>query len=199
MYIYTLLFNKINLYATIYRIKTKIIQKGFDNMSTFKEISPNEISANPFELIGEQWALITAADGDGCNPMTASWGGVGIMWNRPVVFAFIRPQRYTHGLVENGDHYTLSFYPEKYRAALRLCGTKSGRDINKAQACGLTPVYDEAAPYFEEAELVLVCRKLYAQDMNEESAAAREVVIPNYSGNDWHTMYIGEIIKVLKK
>lgn len=168
-------------------------------MSAFKEISPSEIKNNPFDLIGKDWALVTAKNKNSCNTMTASWGGVGIMWNRPVAFTFIRPQRFTFGLIENEEYFTLSFYGEEYRKALNFCGTKSGRDFDKAKECGFTPVYDEKAPYFAEAELVLVCKKLYAQDLNEESAVEKDIVLPNYNGDDYHRMYISEIVKVLKK
>lgn len=168
-------------------------------MSAFKEINPSEIKNNPFDLIGKDWALVTAKNGNGCNTMTASWGGVGIMWNKPVAFTFIRPQRFTFGLLENEEYFTLSFYGEEYRKELKFCGTKSGRDFDKAKECGFTPVYDEKAPYFAEAELVLVCKKLYAQDLNEKSAVEKEVVLPNYNGDDYHKMYISEIVKVLKK
>ena len=168
-------------------------------MSAFKEISPSEIKNNPFDLIGKDWALVTAKNKNGCNTMTASWGGVGIMWNRPVAFTFIRPQRFTFGLLENEEYFTLSFYGEEYRKALNFCGTKSGRDYDKAKECGFTPVYDEKAPYFAEADLVLVCKKLYAQDLNGESAVEKDIVLPNYNGDDYHRMYISEIVKVLKK
>ena len=168
-------------------------------MSTFKEITPYEITENPFSLIGKDWALVAAKNGGGCNMMTASWGGVGIMWNKPAAFTFIRPQRFTYGLMENEEYYSLSFYGEKYRKALQFCGTKSGRDFDKAKECNLTPCYDEAAPYFEEAELVLICRKMYAQDLNNESIIDKNTVAPQYSGGDYHRMYISEIVKVLKK
>lgn len=168
-------------------------------MSAFKEINPSEIKNNPFDLIGKDWALVTAKNGEGCNTMTASWGGVGIMWNKPAAFTFIRPQRFTYGLLENEEYFTLSFYGEEYRKALNFCGTKSGRDYDKAKECGFTPVYDEKAPYFAEAELVLVCKKLYAQDLNEQSAVEKDIVLPNYHGGDYHRMYISEIVKVLKK
>ncbi len=168
-------------------------------MNSFKEILPSELNDNTFDLIGKDWALVTAKSRKGCNTMTASWGGLGIMWNKPVAFTFIRPQRYTYGLIETEDYFTLSFYDEKYRDALKFCGTKSGRDYDKAEECGFTPVYDEAAPYFEQARLVLVCKKLYAQEMNEESIQDNETVLPNYGSNDYHKMYISEIVKVLKK
>ena len=168
-------------------------------MSDFKKINPSEIIENPFKLIGSDWALVAAKNGSYCNMMTASWGGVGIMWNKPAAFTFIRPQRFTYGLMEIEDYYSLSFFDEKYRDALKFCGTKSGRDFDKAAECNLTPVFDAKAPYLEEAKLVLICRKMYAQDLSAESIIDEKIVTPQYSGDDYHRMYISEIIKVLKK
>ncbi len=167
-------------------------------MSNFREITPSEFT-NIFDMIGKDWALVTVKNGESCNTMTISWGGLGIMWNKPVAFTFIRPQRFTYGLVENEAYFTISFYDEKYRKALQFCGSKSGRDYDKAKECGLTPVYDEDAPYFEEAKLVLVCKKLYAQDLNEQSIIAEDKTAPFYNGDDYHKMYISEIVKVLEK
>lgn len=161
-----------------------------------KEISPYELTDNMFKTIGKDWMLVTAGDADNYNTMTASWGSVGIMWNKPVAFTFIRPQRYTYEFIEKEEYYTLSVYDEKYRSALRLCGTKSGRDTDKAKETGLTPVFDEKAPYFGEARLVLVCKKLYAQDLKEESIV-EESVKSNYHTDDYHRMYVSEIVKVL--
>lgn len=167
-------------------------------MFSFKEISPNEITENPFKLIGKDWMLVTAGDKSKFNTMTASWGGVGILWNKPVAFTFIRPQRYTFEFTEQGEYYTLSFFDEKYRQALNFCGTKSGRDYDKVKETGLTPVFSENAPYFGEAKLVLVCKKLYNQFLTEESLNDK-ALISNYANNDWHKMYVGEIEKVLVK
>lgn len=129
-------------------------------MSAFKEINPKEIVESPFKLIGDDWALVTAGDREKFNTMTISWGGVGIMWGKPVVFTFIRPQRYTFAFMENGDRYTMSFFDEKYRDALKFCGSKSGRDYNKVKETGLTPAFTEnGSVYFEEAKLVLECKK----------------------------------------
>ena len=168
-------------------------------MSDFKKISPSELTDNAFDLIGKDWALVAAKNGDYCNMMTASWGGVGIMWNKPVAFTFIRPQRFTFGLMEKEDYYSLSFYDESFRDALKFCGTQSGRDYDKAQECNLTPCFDEKAPYFAEAKLVLICRKLYAQDLNEQSIIDEKLIKSMYNGDDYHKMYISEIVKVLKK
>lgn len=168
-------------------------------MSAFKEINPKEIVESPFKLIGDDWALVTAGDRKKFNTMTISWGGVGIMWGKPVVFTFIRPQRYTFAFMENGDRYTMSFFDEKYRDALKFCGSKSGRDYNKVKETGLTPAFTEnGSVYFEEAKLVLECKKMYAQNLNAESITDRESVDKWYN-NDFHKMYISEITKVLVK
>lgn len=161
-----------------------------------KEISPYELNDNIFKTIGKDWTLVTCGNQENYNTMTASWGSMGIMWNKPVAFTFIRPQRYTYDFIERNEYYTLSVYDEQYRCALTYCGTKSGRDVDKAKETGLTPVFDEKAPYFEQARLVFVCRKMYAQELNEESVIDPSVK-SNYSANDYHKMYVGEIEKVL--
>ncbi|MEE0872696.1 MAG: flavin reductase family protein [Ruminococcus sp.] len=167
-------------------------------MADFREITPQEIAENPFKLIGGDWALVTAGDRERFNTMTISWGGMGIMWNKPVVFSFIRPQRYTFEFTEQNDRFTMSFFDEEYRKALAFCGSKSGRDVDKVKETGLTPAFTEdGVPYFEEAKLVLVCKKLYAQDLNAQSITDQAVVSPNYNGNDYHKMYVSEIVKAL--
>ncbi len=166
-------------------------------MADFKEISASEVTQNIFDLIGKDWALVTSGNADKFNTMTISWGGAGIMWGKPVAFTFIRPQRYTFEFTEKNDYYTMSFFDEKYRDALKLCGTKSGRDIDKVAQTGLTPAFTEdGIPYFEEAKLVLVCKKLYAQSLNQESIVDTEAVEKWYN-DDFHKMYISEIVKVL--
>lgn len=167
-------------------------------MSNFKEINPAQITENPFTLIGKDWMLVTAGNKEKLNTMTASWGSVGIMWNKPVAFTFVRPQRYTYEFIEKSEYYTLSFYDDEYRKMLNFCGTKSGRDVDKVKETGITPVFDEKSPYFEQAKLVLVCRKLYSQFLNEESLYDKSLK-SNYENNDYHKMYVGEIVKALIK
>ena len=161
-----------------------------------KEISAFELNENICTAIGKDWTLVTAGNKESYNTMTASWGSMGIMWNKPVLFTFIRPQRYTYEFIERNDYYTVSVYPDEYRMSLKLCGTKSGRDIDKAKETGLMPVFDEKAPYFSQARLVFVCRKMYAQDLNEESIIDGSINA-NYHGDDFHRMYVSEIVKVL--
>jgi len=165
----------------------------------FKVITPEEISENTFKAIGKDWMLITAGSIEKCNTMTASWGGLGVLWAKNVAICFIRPTRYTYEFIEKADTFTLSFFEEKYRKALQLCGTKSGRDIDKVAAAGITPVAsDSVSVYFSEAKLVLECRKLYYQDINPENFLDKEID-KNYPNKDYHRMYVGEIIKCLVK
>lgn len=169
-------------------------------MAEFREINPHEIFDNPFKLFGSDWALVTAGNPEWFNTMTISWGGVGIMWNKPAAITFIRPSRYTFEFMENSEYFTVCFFEESYREALSFCGSKSGRNVNKVQETGLTPRFtEEGAPYFDEARIVLVCKKMYAQFLNEESVLGGENILKNYNGDAYHKMYISEILEVLAK
>lgn len=165
----------------------------------FKEVSIEKLAMNPFLKIGKEWMLITAGNEEKHNTMTASWGGVGVMWGKNVVTAYIRPQRYTKEFVDANDTFTLSFYDETYRKALNICGTKSGRDCDKEAEAGLTPYYVDGTTAFEEANLILVCKKQYHQDMKPEYFDVAENDTKWYPDKDYHTMYMAEIVKVLVK
>ena len=165
----------------------------------FQKIEPRTLDKNVFSAIGEQWMLITAGTAEKCNTMTASWGGLGVIWGAPSATCYIRPQRYTKEFVDREDYFTLAFFGEESRRALQLCGSKSGRDTDKIKECGLTVrTADCGAPYFEQAELVLVCRKRFAQPMDPDNIP-QEVKDKWYPQKDYHTLYIGEIIEALTK
>ncbi|MCL1858303.1 MAG: flavin reductase [Oscillospiraceae bacterium] len=173
----------------------------------YKEINPKELQGNIFELIDDKWFLITAAKKGGrYNTMTASWGGMGIMWGKPVVWCVIRPVRYTYEFIEEADYYTISFYPDEYRKALNILGTKSGRDGDKVAESGFTPnaIIIEDKPvkkdvvFFEEADTVFICKKLYYQDINPDQFIDKDLD-KNYPKKDYHRMYFGEIINCFVK
>ncbi|NME84338.1 flavin reductase family protein [Clostridium sp. SM-530-WT-3G] len=168
-------------------------------MSNFREIKVNEIKNNPFEMIGTDWMLITAKRNDKVNTMTASWGGLGVIWNKNVVTVYIRPQRYTKEFIDNSDTFSITILGDDYRKELSYLGTVSGRNQDKIVNTGLTVVEDNNTPYFNEGSLVFICKKLYAQEMNKESFVTDNLVNNNYLKEDFHTMYIGEIMKVLVK
>ena len=164
----------------------------------FQKVDPKSLTLNPFSAVGDQWMLITAGTTERCNTMTASWGGLGVLWGAPMATAYIRPQRYTKEFVDEGEYFTLSFFSEDYRPQLNLCGTKSGRDIDKVKECGFTVAAGAGnAPYFEQAELVLVCRKRMEMPM-DPAAVPEDVKEKCYPGRDYHTMYWGEIVEALQ-
>jgi len=164
----------------------------------FKETTPEQLVENPFKLIGKDWMLITAGTPGAFNTMTASWGGLGVLWERKVAFCFIRPTRHTYAFIERSQNYTLSFFDESYRKALQYCGSHSGRDTDKIKGAGLTPVNEGDAVYFNEARLVLVCRKLYFQDISPDRFLDPKIH-DMYPQKDYHRMYVGEIVKSLVK
>ncbi len=159
-----------------------------------KSVDINEVKKSAPKLIGKDWMLVTAGNPESCNTMTASWGGMGELWNRPVVMIFVRPTRYTYEFVEREDFFTVSFFEEKHRKALHLCGSVSGRKVDKISASGLTPVLSEhGSTYFSEAKLVCECRKIYFADIDPKNFLD-EKIVKHYPHNDFHRMFVGEIV-----
>ena len=164
----------------------------------FKKIDPKALDKNVFSMVGDQWMLITAGTPERCNTMTASWGGLGSLSNKCVATCYIRPQRYTKEFVDREEYFTLAFFGEEHRKALALCGSKSGREVDKAAECGFTVAAGAGnAPYFEQAELVLVCRKLFRQAMDEDCFLDKSLIEKHYPGGDFHVTYVGEIVECL--
>ena len=168
-------------------------------MSTFKEITPLEWDDNAFQKIGSEWMLITVGNEQKQNMMTASWGGIGVLWNKNVTFAFVRPSRYSYGFMEENDSYALCFFGKDYRDALNFCGTKSGRDVDKIKETGLTVAFSNGVPYFEEAKVVVICKKQYVQDMDPKGFLNEAILPACYANGDFHRVYVGEIEKILIK
>ena len=163
----------------------------------FKEISAKEIEGNLIKAISDEWMLISAGNENGYNMMTASWGFMGEVWSNDSVIALIRPQRYTMDFVNDNDYFTLSFYGDN-KEIHKICGSKSGRDVDKTALTGLTPVFADNSVYFDEARLVLVCKKQYVGRLCEQNFCDKEP-LSNYAAGDFHYMIIGKIEKVLVK
>lgn len=161
-----------------------------------RKVKPEELTDNVFRLIGSDWMLITAGSPESYNTMTASWGGFGVLWNKNVCFCVIRPTRYTYEFAEKADSFTLSFFGEEYKKALEFCGTKSGRDVDKAAETGLTPIPGSLpeTTCFAEARLVIECKKIYFQDLDPTKFLDPDIE-KNYPQKDYHRMYIGEIVE----
>lgn len=165
----------------------------------FRSIDHKSIDENVFRLIGKQWMLVTAGSLDEFNTMTASWGGFGHLWNKDICWCVIRPQRYTYQFTEKHDLFTLTFFDEEDRDKLRYCGTKSGRDVDKMAETGLIPLPSpNGSVHFQQARLVLECRKIYYQDI-DPSAFLDPAIHEEYPEKDYHRMYIGEVLSCLAR
>lgn len=176
-----------------------VLEASPGNMQGYRNISPDKIPGNIIKLLSDSWSLITAGKENACNMMTASWGGLGYLYDKPVAFCFISPSRYTYQLMEKEDTYTISFYTETHREALRYCGTHSGKETDKVQATGLTPMQTPAGnPAFSEAWMIIECKKLAAQQLTPE-ALADPGLKQEWEGKPMHKIYIGEIMNVWVK
>ena len=170
-----------------------------------KEITIKELQVNPFEIFGKDWMALTAGtEKGGFNTMTVAWGHLGSVWERgshrnclPTAICYVRPGRYTKTYMDKEEYFTLSHFPVEYKKALGYLGSHSGREGDKIEATGLTPVFSDKTTYFSEADLVFVCRKLYQAPLVENGYAEKGLIDFNYPEKDFHEMYVGEIIKIL--
>lgn len=160
-----------------------------------KELDIQNFNENPFTLIGDKWMLIAAGDTNGHNMMTASWGTLGVLWGKNIATVFIRPTRYTIEFIEKFDYFSLNFPIN--RSVHNICGSKSGRDIDKTKECKLTPVFKNNTVFFEESEFVLICKKIYHSKLIKDNFLVPEIE-KNYMGKNYHKIFVGEIMKIYK-
>ena len=149
-----------------------------------------------FDQFDKKWALLTAGKTDNFNSMTISWGGLGTLWNKPVATVYVRTSRYTYDFMDTNDYFSISFYPEQYRKTLGVLGSKSGRDMDKMRASGLTPKKTGETISFEEAETTIICRKLFKQSLDVTNMP-ENVIKDLYTDQAPHDMYIGEVVAIL--
>lgn len=169
-------------------------------MKEFKKIEVKDFYCNPFEMIGNEWMLITAKNDDKVNTMTASWGGMGVIWNKNVVYIFVRKSRYTKEFIDQSEHFSISFYDTaKYRKQLAYLGKVSGRDEDKIAKADFHVREENAIPYFEEAKTVLMCRKLSIHPITPDGMLDSKILPQFYADRDYHDMYIGEIVQILEE
>ena len=146
----------------------------------------------------KDWMLLTAGTLENHNTMTIAWGAYGGMWNKNIVITAVRPTRHTFRFTEEMDHFTLAFLPESHRDAFKICGSRSGRDGDKIKAAGLTPQpFGDQLVSFAEASLVMTCRKIYYQDLDPRHFLADDIA--KHYDNDYHRLYMGEVLSIYKK
>jgi len=164
-------------------------------LKDYIDLNPYKIKENVFSLLDNKWMLITAGTKENFNMMTASWGGLGVLWNKAVVTIFIRPQRYTYKFIEENPSFSICFFDKEYKPALNFCGTKSGRDYDKVKETGLTPaVTPNNNITFKEAYLSIDCVKLYSDDLKPDNFINKQLIEKIYPTKDFHRFYIGEIV-----
>lgn len=168
-------------------------------MHTFQPYPIDLLEINPFTKIGKEWAILTAGDKLRSNPMTISWGGMGELWGKHVMYIFVRDSRFTKTLLDKQEFFSLSFLGEKYREALNYCGSHTGKEANKFHDAGLTPAYRHGIPYLDEASLVFLCRKMAAVPLTEDTFLDPQIMEKWYKDHDMHTMYVGEIIDTMAR
>jgi flavin reductase (DIM6/NTAB) family NADH-FMN oxidoreductase RutF len=157
-------------------------------------IDPTELTVRPFHLLDKEWALLVAGR-ERPNPMTVSWGGMGTLWGRPVVTVYVRPTRYTWGLLSEHPEFTLNFLPKERKDALDLCGSKSGRELDKWAASGLERAPSEmiSVPRVAGARLAFECRVLASMDFDPQRFVER-AIDELYPQRDFHRVFLGEVV-----
>lgn len=167
-------------------------------MHVFQPFNIEDVDINPFKKLKSEWALVTSGTQKKYNTMTVSWGGFGVLWNKNVAFIFIRESRYTKVLLDSHDFFSISFLSGAYKDALEICGSQSGRDVDKFEKAGLTPAFRHKIPYPDEANFVLLCNKLVELPIPEEKLGSG-LLNKFYKEKDFHTMYVAEIIESMAR
>lgn len=168
---------------------------------SFRSLEVKKLPAELYQAFATRDALLTAGDRDHCNTMTIGWCQLGRVWGKQICTVLVRPERYTYQFMEESGRFTVSLLPADAKQTLALCGSRSGRDVDKIRECGLTLCYGAGdAPFFEEAEMVLVCEKVYIQDLKEENVLGRDLIMPYYGEyGDFHRVYMGRIVEAYMK
>jgi len=169
-------------------------------MENFRSVDVKSLSENSFRLLDNDWMLITAGTRESFNTMTASWGGFGVLWDRPVAYIFIRPQRYTLLFMDKHPTFSLCFFHEKYRKILNYCGNHSGRQVDKIKNTGLIPVQTrKGTVVFEQARFFMECNKLYHGNILKENFIEKSLIRDIYPSGDFHHLFIGEIVECMQR
>ncbi len=166
----------------------------------FKRLSALEWKDNIFQRIGTDWMLICAGKEGETNAMTASYGGFGHLFHKPVAHIYVRPERHTYSLIEKENTFSLGFFNDPaMRSALQFCGRESGKNQDKLAACHLTSAFHNNTPYIEQADVNVICRVIYKQDLDPDALYDASTRTQNYASGGIHRMYIGEIVDILQK
>lgn len=168
-------------------------------MHQFQPFSPELAEFKPFTKFDKEWAALTVSAKDTINSMTVSWGGFGTIWNKPTATVYVRESRYTKELLDHSSRFSISFFDEKYRHMLQYLGAASGRDEDKIKNSGLHVINHLGTPYFDEANFSIICRKMAAIPVPEYTFMDPTIKSTFYEDDDYHTIYLGEIMTMLAR
>ncbi len=161
-----------------------------------KEMDVYSLSFDIFAQLQKQGFVLAVGNMETHNCMTVAWASIGYLWKKPMAFVYVRPQRYTYQFMEKNEYFSINFFDESYEKIVNYCGSHSGRDIDKMHIKGLTPVsYNNKVIYYNESQLVLICRKIYFDDIKPAHMLDKSV-LKNYPTHDYHRLYYGEIEKL---
>lgn len=164
-----------------------------------EKLDINNLEINPFNKIGKEWMLVTSKKDDKVNAMTASWGGLGVLWNKNIAFIVLRPQRYTKEFIDSSNEFSLSSFDSSFKKTLGYFGSVSGREEDKISKSGLHLIDIDGIPSFDEANFIITCKNLYKQDLIPEGFIDSKLDSLNYPNKDYHTLYLAEITGIYKK
>jgi flavin reductase (DIM6/NTAB) family NADH-FMN oxidoreductase RutF len=161
-----------------------------------KTIEINRLSLIPFEILDDRWGIVVSGLKKP-NPMTVSWGSFGTIWDKPVVTVYVRPTRFSHKLLMEHDEFTLNILPATFKKALQICGTLSGKNVDKWEESTLTTAKSSKikTPRVKEAELVFECKTVARVQMDKKDFLDPKIV-KFYPKKDYHTLLIGEVLRI---
>ncbi len=179
--------------------KENVKEMKFDEL--FKSISPEELSDNVFKLVGKDFTVISAGNETHYNSMTASWGGFGILFNKPTTWCFLRANRYTLELIKQQQSYTMTYFSDEYKDQVLFLGSKTGRDTEKMKEVSLTHVLTPAGnSSFKEAKLIIECKLTEISTVHPDdfyTQEGKDFIKEGYDdAKDYHKLIFGEITNV---
>lgn len=178
------------------------IRKEVLIMHQFQPYPIDLLELNPFTKLAEEWMIITSGNQEKVNGMTASWGGLGVLWGQNTAFIFVRENRYTKEFIDNGEYFSCSFFDKKFKNDLKYFGVVSGRVEDKFKTAGLNVNFRDNIPFVDEGNFIVLCKKMAAVPITETHFLNPELKEKWYSGkeeNNFHTMYVGEIVEILAR
>ena len=161
----------------------------------FKEIKPEQLDRNIFDLIKNNWGVLTVDCDNKINAMTVSWVQMGQLWNKDVITVYVRPQRYTYNHIIEKEDFSLAFF-DGYKKELGYLGKESGRDFDKLKKCGFTISKDGSTPYINEANIIFIIKKLYSNTIKKDNFIDKSIIDYTYQEEDFHMGFVGEIVKI---